>query len=57
MQNKKESRFGQWLGKVLYSLMVSYHHEDYICEDNNGNIVAKPANIWHAAALNNQKQH
>lgn len=52
MANQKTNKIEQWFGKILYSLLVAYHHEDYVSEEN-GKMVITPANIWHEQALNN----
>lgn len=56
MADKKISRFDAWLSKMLYALMVSYHHEDYICEGADGETKRIPANVWHKKALQDCKQ-
>ena len=51
MTKQKTSKFGQWLGKMLYALIVSYHHEDYVSE-KDGKVEFTPTDIWHKNALN-----
>lgn len=55
MADKKLSKFDQWLGKLLYSLIVASHYEDYVCEDANGKTITTPAQIWHKRVLENQR--
>ena len=52
---KKTNRFENFIGKILYGLVVGYHHEDYV-DVVDDKVVRTPASVWHANALNNQKQ-
>ena len=56
MTKQKTSKFGNFMGKLLYSLMVANHHEDYICENANGETVTIPAKIWHVKAMESLQQ-
>jgi len=56
MKFNLKARIDDKISKLLYGLMVGYHHEDYVDTDKNGNIVRTPAHIWHANALANNQQ-
>ena len=51
MAEQKTSRFGNWLGKKLYAMILACSTEDYACEDANGNVTVVPRNVWCAQAL------
>ena len=53
LKMNRSLKCSDWLGKILYAMMVSAHHEDYISEGANGKIVRTPASVWHATALEN----
>ena len=54
MAEKKETKFDKWLSKLLYTLIVAGHHEDYVTEQN-GKVVITPADVWHKNALENNR--
>ena len=49
---KLKTRFENFMGKLIYSVIIAHHHEDYISDDaNNRDVIITPANIWHKKAV------